>query len=153
MPFQYRPFLCGLVALLICLAPGKGSLESSVWAGESGPLLIQADELIKEIDSPRLRVLDVREAKAYEAGHIPGAILVDLAAWKKSSPDDASMIDANLWGKNVGELGIDGTETIVVYGSPLTEAARVWWLLRYVGCADVRLLDGGVEAFQAAGAS
>ncbi len=36
MPFQYRPFLGGLFALFICLAHGKGSLESSVWAGNPG---------------------------------------------------------------------------------------------------------------------
>ena len=136
---------------MVCLLGWLFLVNAIALAEEAHPLLTQADELLPMIGSPTLRVLDVRDSKAYQAGHIEGAIFVDLAAWKKASPDDASMIDANLWGKNVGDLGIDGSETIVVYGSPLTEAARVWWILRYVGCKDVRLLDGGVEAFQAAG--
>ncbi len=50
----------------------------------------------------------------------------------------------------IGRFGIT-PETTVVYGKKLIAAARVWWILKYAGVADVRLLDGGVDAWEAAG--
>jgi thiosulfate/3-mercaptopyruvate sulfurtransferase len=42
-----------------------------------------------------------------------------------------------------------GRPTILVYGDDVRESARLWWLLRYMGCPDVRLINGGMIAYQA----
>jgi thiosulfate/3-mercaptopyruvate sulfurtransferase len=94
-------------------------------------------------------LLDVREAKEYAAGHVPGAVPVDAAAWGKAfvPPPDAAD-----WSARLGAAGIDPAAPVIVYGAAdVRNAARVWWILRYWGVRDVRLVDGGYPAWQAAG--
>jgi thiosulfate/3-mercaptopyruvate sulfurtransferase len=57
-----------------------------------------------------------------------------------------------LWSDLVGSLGVRRQVPVVVYDETVTpNAARVWWLLRYVGHPDVRLLNGGIAAWRASG--
>jgi len=110
-----------------------------------------------------LRLLDVRwrldrpdGRPDYLAGHIPGALYVDLDAQlaRHGEPQDGRhplppveqlQRDARGW-------GIDDGDTVVVYDDLKNlSAARAWWLLRYAGVADVRLLDGGLAAWRTAG--
>jgi len=110
-----------------------------------------------------LRLLDVRwrldrpdGRPDYSAGHIPGARYVDLdtqLARHGEPPDGRHPLppvgqlqeDARGW-------GIDAGDTVVVYDDLKNlSAARAWWLLRYAGVDDVRLLDGGLSAWRAAG--
>ena len=52
----------------------------------------------------------------------------------------------------MGELGIAEDMTVVVYdGAGLFSAPRVWWMFRVFGARDVRILDGGLPAWTAAG--
>ena len=51
--------------------------------------------------------------------------------------------DAKAWGEKVGQPGIGPDSHVVVYGSVLTETARVWWTLKYLGHENVTILDGG----------
>lgn len=51
----------------------------------------------------------------------------------------------------IANMGIDVNTTVVVYGSDITGAARVVWTLMYAGVKDVRLLNGGLEAWKSAG--
>ncbi|MEO6533799.1 MAG: sulfurtransferase [Pseudolysinimonas sp.] len=109
-----------------------------------------------------LRVLDVRwrldrpdGRPDYLAGHIPGAVYVDLDTQlaKPGEPRDGRhplppveelQSHARGWGINSGD-------TVVVYDDLKNmSAARAWWLLRYAGVGDVHLLDGGLAAWMAA---
>jgi thiosulfate/3-mercaptopyruvate sulfurtransferase len=110
-----------------------------------------------------VRLLDVRwrlgapdGRPAHAAGHVPGAVYVDLEAalagrpgprdGRHPLPDRAALQDA------VRSWGIDDGDTVVVYDDAGNlAAARAWWLLRDAGLADVRLLDGGLAAWTAAG--
>ncbi|WP_419469500.1 sulfurtransferase [Cellulosimicrobium cellulans] len=108
-------------------------------------------------------VLDVRWAlgitdgrEQHRAGHVPGAVYVDLetelaappspAAGRHPLPDPADLqAAARRW-------GVRGDRPVVVYDAVGgTSAARAWWLLRWAGHHDVRILDGGLAAWQAAG--
>jgi thiosulfate/3-mercaptopyruvate sulfurtransferase len=93
-------------------------------------------------------VLDVRRKDVYDAGHIPGALRLDLAAWEKAFGDGK---DVERWQKLIGEAGVDVGSHVVVYDDNLSkDAARVWWIFRYWGVRDVRVLNGGWKGWLAA---
>jgi thiosulfate/3-mercaptopyruvate sulfurtransferase len=94
-------------------------------------------------------ILDARGKHQYDEGHVPGAVWVDAVTWERAfnaQPDPQS------WGRRLGEVGVDPGRPVVVYGSEdLRAAARVWWILRYWGVRDARLVNGGWPAWRAAG--
>ncbi|CAN5319607.1 hypothetical protein BH10PLA2_BH10PLA2_30380 [soil metagenome] len=109
-------------------------------------MLTEASALAK---GPTELVVDVRSKKSYLAGHIPGAVWVDAAAWGKAFKPDP---DIAAWGKRLGDAGIDlNTHIVLCGGDDVREAARIWWILRYCGVKDVRLLNGGWSAWLGAG--
>ncbi|MDQ4084749.1 MAG: sulfurtransferase, partial [Actinomycetota bacterium] len=116
-----------------------------------------------EARSP-VAVLDVRwtlagpERDAYAEGHIPGAHFVsvddDLAAphGQRSVHGRHPLPDAADFQTVMRRCGVDAAHPVVVYDAQGgTSAARAWWLLRYFGHDDVRLLDGGYPAWVAEG--
>lgn len=124
---------------------------SSQSPGEPVPLLVSVEELRSRIGEPNLRIVDARPVEAYAAGHIPQAAWVETASWKEQSLAEKGLEDKEFWGEQVGLLGIDESTNVVVYAEDPTDAARVWWTLKYVGIPHVALLDGGWQAWQQAG--
>ena len=112
-------------------------------------LMAQRDQLV---------LLDVRWSlaepdghKYYVAGHIPGAQFVDLDAdlAGPATPETGRhpLPDLPHLQQAARGWGIDDGDTVVVYDDAGgTSAARAWWLLRWAGVADVRILDGGLAA-------
>ncbi len=108
-------------------------------------------------------VLDVRWQmgradghEQYLAGHVPGAVYVDLDAELSSAPSPQQgrhpLPDAASLQAAARRWGVRGGVPVVVYDTVGgMSAARAWWLLRWAGVADVRLLDGGLDAWRAAG--
>jgi len=129
-------------------------------------VLVDAVALAAELagDEPPV-LLDVRWAlgrtdghEQYLAGHLPAAVYVDLdtelaapaspQGGRHPLPDVAALEDAaRRWGVR------EGAPVVAYDASGGTAAARAWWLLRWAGVADVRLLDGGLDAWTAAGLS
>ncbi|MCI0378022.1 MAG: sulfurtransferase [Gemmataceae bacterium] len=103
--------------------------------------------------------LDARSASKYAAGHIPGAVWIDQEAWSKRFSETpfpltkpGFVAEAFIWSAKIGVLGIDNSTKVVVYDDALAkDAARIWYILRYIGVKDVRLLNGGYPAWTAAG--
>ncbi|MEU7135887.1 sulfurtransferase [Streptomyces sp. NPDC046261] len=91
----------------------------------------------------------------YEAGHLPGAVYVDLESalaapagpkGRHPLPDDA------VFGAAMRRAGVRFDHPVVVYDDGLGwAAARAWWMLRWAGHPDVRVLDGGLAAWTASG--
>ncbi len=125
--------------------------------------LIEPTELAAALgaaDAPVL--LDVRwslggpsGADQYADGHLPGAVFVDLdrdlagrpgARGRHPLPDPAALQQAmRRWGISTGA-------PVVVYdAADSTSAARAWWVLRWAGHHEVRVLDGGIAAWLRAG--
>lgn len=110
-------------------------------------------------------VLDVRWALGmtdghdqYRAGHVPGAVYVDLeselAAHGSPSEGRHPLPSAAAFQAAARRWGVSAGSRVVVYDSVGgTSAARAWWLLRYFGVADVRILDGGLAAWTAQGSA
>lgn len=101
-------------------------------------LILPAD--LSHLGADQVRILDARPHDEYRAGHIPGAVWVDLAGWSKAVNEPH---DAKLWATRLASVGVEPTKPIVVYAADVRDAARVWWILKYMGVSDARLLDGG----------
>jgi thiosulfate/3-mercaptopyruvate sulfurtransferase len=108
-------------------------------------------------------LLDVRWALGmtdgraqYLAGHLPGAVYVDLESELAAPPSAAAgrhpLPSAASFEEAARRWGVRADSRIVVYDAASgTSAARAWWLLRYFGITDVRILDGGLQAWERAG--
>ncbi len=124
-------------------APRSGPTDAS--ESSSGyprsELLIEPAELAEPDVAKEYIILDARARPLYAQGHIPDARWVDHAAWARSFDHGA---DVAGWGRRIGGLGISSAARVVVYDDDLSkDAARIWWILRYWGVEDVRLLNAG----------
>ena len=114
--------------------------------------LADADWLWERLGQPGLRVVALTSAKEYAAGHVPGAVPID---WPELELIDTSEPAVAAWRGEVEAkltpLGMRPDETVVVYDGGTLYAPRLWWVLRHLGHRDVRVLDGGLPAWIAAG--
>ena len=126
--------------------------------------LIGPAALAARLDDPHTRIVDCRfdladpEAgrRDYLAGHIPGAVFVDLDRDLAGPITPASgrhpLPSADDLAARLGELGIGNEASVVVYDAGNGAfAARSWWLLRWLGHDDVRLLERGLAGWAAEG--
>jgi thiosulfate/3-mercaptopyruvate sulfurtransferase len=96
--------------------------------------------------------LDGRSGRAaYDAGHLPGAVFVDLDAWLAGNPSPEEgrhpLPDPARFAEGMAALGIADADTVVAYddeGGVI--AARLVWMLRVTG-HEAALLDGGLAAY------
>jgi len=98
-------------------------------------------------------LLDLRPAELFAAGHIPGAVHLDLFGVSLVDTDPAPL-SAFLWmiGHLLASRGVDPRRTVVVYDERSgMRAARAFWFLEYFGHPDVRQLDGGFGAWEREG--
>jgi thiosulfate/3-mercaptopyruvate sulfurtransferase len=114
--------------------------------------LILADELAaRQAERPLL--IDLRPADEFCRGLIPGAVHLDLWGVSLIDTSDAPL-RAFMW--MIGHLfalrGVSPDRPVVVYENDSgVRAARAFWFLEYLGHPDVRVLDGGIGAWTAAG--
>jgi thiosulfate/3-mercaptopyruvate sulfurtransferase len=91
----------------------------------------------------------------YRAGHLPGAVYADLDRELAGSPGEGGrhpLPDTPVFEAAMRAAGVRDGGAVVVYDeADATAAARAWWLLRFHGHRDVRVLDGGLRAWVAAG--
>lgn len=144
-----RNSVFGLWVLLLCLSCGGSTkLESAEVP------LVEVEQLF-DSSSDKYVIIDFRKAEAYAKGHIPGAVNL----WRNNIEDTNSRFKGMLAEKRdmealLSQLGISNEDVLVVYDEDgLPEAARLWWALKHYGFPDVRLLNGGLTAWKAAGRS
>jgi thiosulfate/3-mercaptopyruvate sulfurtransferase len=132
-----------LAASGVLLGGSVAKLAAGPDRSEPRTMLTEPDELQKRLKEPGLRILDARPRSDYLKGHIPGAVWVDVKGWQQLGGKDGGFHDAKAWSAKVGPLGIGKATPVVVYGSSLPDASRIWWMLKYLGLPNVTLLDGG----------
>jgi len=124
---------------------------------------LSAAELNKKLDDPNWVIIDCRfdfddtelGYREYQAGHIPGSFYADMNKDLSSDvvpgktgrhplPDQKTLVE------RFSSWGIDGTTTVVIYDEKNGGlAARLWWLLRWLGHEKALILDGGWPAWKA----
>jgi thiosulfate/3-mercaptopyruvate sulfurtransferase len=126
--------------------------------------LVSTQELLSHLEDRDWAVIDCRfelsdpsyGARAWAAGHIPHALYADLdrdlsgprspKTGRHPLPQPATLA------ATLGRFGIDVSVQVVAYDQgPGAFAARLWWLLRWLGHERVAVLDGGFAAWQRAG--
>lgn len=124
--------------------------------------LVQAVDLLREVDGSHPPLLvDVRwslegpDRAGYETGHLPGAVFCDLDAELAAPPGEGGrhpLPSREQMLRTLQRLGIGKGRDVVTYdGGNALPAARAWWCLRWAGHGRVRVLDGGLLAWIAAG--
>lgn len=126
--------------------------------------LVDAATLKAHLDDPKWVVVDVRHQladtgygdRAYAESHIPGAVFLhcdrDLSGPVSGSNGRHPLPDPEALAKRLGEIGIAPQAQVVVYDDAQGMiAGRLWWLLRWLGHDKVAVLDGGLQAWLAAG--
>jgi thiosulfate/3-mercaptopyruvate sulfurtransferase len=116
-------------------------------------LLWSVDELKSRLSDPRIVVLDMRPPEAFANAHIPGARSFDIFG---ISLIDTRLqpLEAFLWliEHLIQAKGINNDSTVVVYDDIAgMRSARLFWFLEFFGHDDVHLLNGGFNAWSAAG--
>lgn len=127
--------------------------------------LVDVATLRAHLDDPAWLVLDVRHQladtgygeRAYAEAHVPGAVFLhcdrDLSGPMNGRNGRHPLPDPQKLAQQLGEIGIGAQTQVVVYDDAQGMiAGRLWWLLRWLGHDRVALLDGGWQAWQAAGA-
>lgn len=126
------------------------------------PWIVSTEWLAARLGAPDIVVLDgsyylptqKRDADAeYRAGHIPGALRLDIDEIADTSTSLPHMLpSAAEFAAQAGAMGISERDTIVAYdGLGMFASPRVWWTFRLFGAEKVFVLDGGLPAWNAEG--
>jgi thiosulfate/3-mercaptopyruvate sulfurtransferase len=126
--------------------------------------LIEPQELLAHLGDPDWAIIDCRfdlarpawGASAWAAGHIPGALYADLDHDLAAPPGPHTgrhpLPPIEALGATFGRWGIDEQVQVIAYDqSTGVFAARLWWLLRWLGHERVAVLNGGLAAWERAG--
>lgn len=125
-----------------------------ITASELGPLLAQAELVL--VDCRHDLAKPGSGEAAYLSGHLPGAVFAqldrDLSGPQTGHNGRHPLPDPAQLAQTLGALGIGEHSRVVAYdGSGGIYAARLWWLLRWLGFDAVSVLDGGLAAWLAQG--
>jgi thiosulfate/3-mercaptopyruvate sulfurtransferase len=126
--------------------------------------LIETSALAEHLADPSFAIVDCRfdlkdtsaGERAYQAGHIPGAVYADvdhdLSAEKTGTNGRHPLPDIQTFTTTLDRLGIDASTQVVVYDQDSGGfASRLWWMLRWLGHDEVALLNGGFAKWAAEG--
>lgn len=125
--------------------------------------LIQPGDLTRELSNPDLRIFDLRHDltqpdagwRAYQHSRIPGAVFLDveqdLAGVRTSNNGRHPLPDRHVFHDLMVRAGVGAESRVVAYDEQDgAMAARLWWMLRWLGFANVAVLDGGWQAWRQA---
>lgn len=131
------------------------SLGASGWAIAAQPLLTpeQLQPLLQQAD---VRLIDIRDPKAFEGGHIASAVNAPYGKWRSPATNPGELPDQSKLVALVQSLGLTpATHAVVISsGADATDfgaMARVYWTLKSLGLKELSIVNGGMKAWEAAG--
>ena len=126
--------------------------------------LIKPEELADLLTAADVRIFDVRHElsqadaglQAYRQSRIPGAVFLDmdheLSGQRTATNGRHPLPEREAFHDLMVRAGVGKATQVVVYDAQRgIMASRLWWMLRWLGFANVAVLDGGWQAWQAAG--
>jgi thiosulfate/3-mercaptopyruvate sulfurtransferase len=115
-------------------------------------VLVSTDWVAEHLDDPNVRIVESDEdVLLYDMGHVPGAINLD---WHTDLQDQVKrdFLDKSGFEALLGKNGIGNDTTVVFYGDRNNwYATYAYWLFKYFGHADARVMDGGRAKWEAEG--
>tara|TARA_B100000029_G_scaffold516327_1_gene628726 strand:+ start:5578 stop:6402 length:825 start_codon:yes stop_codon:yes gene_type:complete len=120
----------------------SGNLNSE----EHSPLLVSTEWLADNLESSKFVLIDAGEFVAYRRAHVPGAIGLSHPYLKGRG--SKLVMDSDQFDNLASSWGLSNEQPVVVYDDNASlHAARIWWVLRYFGHKNVRVVDGGLNAW------
>ncbi len=116
-------------------------------------MLINAKDVLKMLDDPKLILIDARSYKDYSEGHVPGAVNLDFFYyhWFDTSKDGMKAFNIQMR-KLLSILGVTKEKTVVFYDDVSgMSASRGVWLLTYFSHKKAFMLDGGIKKWKSLG--
>lgn len=113
-------------------------------------------EKIILIDATNNFMIPEEGRQKHDKAHIKGAFHIDLrkdmvGVIGEHGGRDPLPEDISTFAKKLEEFGIGNDSVVVVYDEDLVPSSRFWWMCKYIGVNDVKVLNGGVNAWTAAG--
>lgn len=113
--------------------------------------IISAEELNELRTANDVRIFDLQHSDHYSAKHIPGANHLDVNLLIDTERFDYEFGGIENAVKVFSEAGIGPDHTVVLYWGNRSDTTYTFWILDYLGHSDVRVLDGGIDAWETAG--
>ena len=112
------------------------------------PLLVTTQWLGERAENPDFVLIDCGEPVAYRRAHIPGAVSISHHPYLKGEANPGLVMEADEFEPLLRGLGVSNETPVILYDDNASlHAARVWWVFDRFGHGDVRVLDGGFNAW------
>ena len=157
-----RGFGVALALAAWALSQPAGAVQpGGAAAGSLGPL-VQPAQLQAALQAGAgsradvLRIVDLRDADDYAAGHLPGAVNAPYGRWRGGADNPGKLLPVDSFVHLVRSLGLQASDEVVLvsaggdpsdFGAP----ARVYWTLKWLGMHHLSILNGGMQAWKDAG--
>jgi thiosulfate/3-mercaptopyruvate sulfurtransferase len=129
--------------MTLLILGGSAPLALAEPPRERAASLVSFDDLQRRLGAPSLRLLDARPRAEYDKGHLPGAVWVDPKGAEELAAQPGGLTDTAAWELWIARLGITPDTEVVIYdANRQRDAARLWWILSYLGVGKVGLIDG-----------
>jgi thiosulfate/3-mercaptopyruvate sulfurtransferase len=109
---------------------------------------ISVNELSKKLKDDNLVLVSARKPAEYKKSHIKGAINVYPGELENSAPVKSTLKKPTEIATILGNKGISEKSEIVIYCNKGTNAGRLYWILKYSGAENVKILDGQLGAWK-----
>ncbi len=155
--FQLR--FAVLIAVVVALAgwqsaptpePAAPEATADMTTYPNASLLVDPTWVAGHVADSFVRIIDMREPAAYNAGHIPGAVNLPIEAIISTVNGVPFEFDVNKVRPALESIGLSPEMTAIIYDDlGMMNSARLFWTLEYVGHTDARILNGGWNAWNA----
>ena len=113
--------------------------------------IISAKELAKIYKKTDVTIISCRKAESYAKMHITGSVNLDLKKLCKPGKLKGILLPTDEIASILGKKGISNKNTLVIYDKGNYKyAGRLYWILKYLGCENVKVLDGHLQGWQKA---
>lgn len=120
-------------------------------SGIAGDGIIASKDLFKIMNSKDVVIVSAQTLSQYQKTHVKNAVHIDHKSLYKEDGPKSMLKSSSELAKIFGEKGISNTSTIVVYDQGTGKyAGRLYWVFKYMGCENVKILDGQLKGWMKA---